>query len=68
MVFVLRGKPTAIVGSVSYQLKPGDFLGFQPGSKELHFLENTSSEEAEVLVIASPPDRDEINYEKGVAN
>ena len=53
MVFVLRGQPTVHLGSRTLPLKPGDFLGFHPTLEDLHFVENTGTEDAELLVIAS---------------
>ena len=62
MIVVLKGKPTVHLGSNQAQLEPGDFVGFRPGSKELHFLENKTQEEAHVLVISSRSGDDRVQY------
>jgi uncharacterized cupin superfamily protein len=62
MIFVLEGAPVAHVGSESYQLKPGDYLGFPPGRENTHVVENPTSEPVKLLVIASNPAEDEVLY------
>jgi uncharacterized cupin superfamily protein len=63
MVFVLKGNPTAHIGNQIIQLKPGDFIGFKPTSVDLHFIENTTQEEVEFLVICSSLKTDTVIYE-----
>ena len=53
MIFILEGFPTAYLGNQTQQLKPGDFIGFKPGSEELHFIENTTDQDVRFLVICS---------------
>jgi len=60
---VLDGFPTVHLGDHSQQLKPGDFIGFNPGSYELHFIENTTDEEVRLLVICSNQENDQIIFE-----
>ena len=63
MILVLEGLPTAHLGNQVTQLKPGDFIGFKPGSKELHFIENTTDKEVRFLVICSNQKDDQIIFE-----
>lgn len=65
MILVLRGNPTAHVGSRAHTLKAGDFLGFRPGAGNLHFVENAGADESELLVIASGRENKDISYEDG---
>lgn len=63
LVFVLKGHPTAHQGDQTFQLQPGDFIRFKPGSTQLHFIENTTSEEVCLLVICSNPENDQVIYD-----
>lgn len=63
MIFVLEGHPTACLGSLMRELKPGDFLGFIPGSEDLHFIENKTNKEVRFLVICSSHEDDKIIYD-----
>lgn len=63
MVFVLEGTPMVHFKGQEYQMKPGDFFGFQPGAENFHFLRNDADVPAKVLVIASNPEHDEVIYE-----
>lgn len=60
MIFVLKGNPTAHQGSKSYELAPGDFMGFAPSHDEFHFVENKSNADAEFLVICSKEQADQV--------
>jgi uncharacterized cupin superfamily protein len=62
MIFVLEGAPVARVGTESYQLKPGDSIGFPPGRENTHVVANPTSEPVKLLVIASNPAGDEVLY------
>lgn len=62
MIFVLEGFPTAHLGNQAEQLKPGDMIGFKPGSKELHYIENTTDRDVRFLVICSK-ETDEVIFE-----
>lgn len=62
MIFVLKGNPTAHIGDRATRLVPGDFIGFQPGTEKLHYVENSSTDEAELLVIASRDQGDHVHY------
>lgn len=63
MLFVLEGSPTVHHGTQSVQLRPGDFFGFKPGARDLHFVENNTAGVVRVLVIASNPQDDQVYYE-----
>ena len=63
MVFVLDGFAIAHLGNQVVELKPGDFIGFKPGSKDLHFIENTSDEEVRFLVICSNQENDQVIFD-----
>lgn len=62
IIFVLKGYPTAILGNQTAPLKPGDFLKFDPGVQEHHYIENTSGEEAHFLVICSNKENDQVIF------
>lgn len=62
LVFVLAGTPTLGLGDETRTLRPGDFVGFRPGERPLHVIENRSDMEAQILVIASNPSNDEPIY------
>ncbi|HVT13681.1 MAG TPA: cupin domain-containing protein [Fimbriimonadaceae bacterium] len=62
MVLVLAGTPTLRLGDEVAVLKPGDFVGFRPGERPLHVIENHSGEDAAILVIASNPPDDQPIY------
>jgi uncharacterized cupin superfamily protein len=63
MILVLDGLPTAHLGNQVIQLKPGDFIGFKPGTKELHYIENTTDKEVRFLVICSNQEDDKIVFD-----
>lgn len=63
MIFVLDGFPTAHLGNQQIKLKPGDFLGFKPGSPDLHFIENSTEEEVRFLVICSQQEDDQVLFD-----
>ncbi len=63
MIFVLDGFPTAHLGNQAEQLKPGDIIGFKPGSQELHFIENTTNQDVRLLVICSNEEDDQVIFE-----
>ncbi|HWA82078.1 MAG TPA: cupin domain-containing protein [Fimbriimonadaceae bacterium] len=62
LVIVLAGTPTLLLGDEIAVLNPGDFVGFRPGERPLHVIENRSDEEAAILVIASNPPDDQPIY------
>lgn len=64
MIFVLRGNPTAYIGDRAAMLAPGDFIGFQPSTEKLHYIENGSIDEAELLMIASRDQSDHVHYDE----
>ena len=63
MVYVLEGSPTARLKGQDYPMKPGDFIGFQPGPENFHFLKNETTSPAHVLIIASNPPQDQVIYD-----
>ncbi len=60
MMVVLGGNPTVVLEDERTELKPGDFIGFQPGEK--HVVENQSREEVKLLFICSKDKDDQITY------
>jgi uncharacterized cupin superfamily protein len=62
MVFVLEGSITAFRDGTGVQLGPGDFMGFPPGRNNAHYLKNETDAPARVLVIASNPDENHVEY------
>lgn len=62
MILVLEGCPTAHQGNSSFELKPGDCIGFLPNSPELHFLENRTEAPVRCLVVCSNPQNDRTIY------
>lgn len=64
MVVVLCGNPLAHVDNEKIQMAPGDFIGFEPGKNQMHFIENASSSEVHVLTIASSQINDKVSYER----
>lgn len=62
MIVVLEGQPAVHLGDQVIQLKPGDVFGFQPGSNDLHFIENPTDKEVRFLVICSNQEIDEIIF------
>lgn len=62
LAFVIEGNPTVYVGENSYQLKPGEFVGFPVDLHEKHYFANLTDQECHILLISSKPVIDEINY------
>ncbi|HSO00282.1 MAG TPA: cupin domain-containing protein [Candidatus Nanopelagicales bacterium] len=62
MVFVLEGRVTAWCDGAEVTLEPGDFVAFPPGERGAHHLKNESDAPARVLVIASNPSEDQVEY------
>jgi len=63
MVLVLQGTPTLKLGDEQAVLKPGDFVGFAPGARPLHVIENRTEADVAILVIASNPPDDRPIYD-----
>jgi len=61
MIVVLAGNPTLFLGNQRQQLKAGDFIGLEP-CKQMHYLQNHTSDEVQILTISSNPHGDIINY------
>jgi len=59
IVIVLRGSVVARDGDESATLRAGEFVAFYPGKSTFHYLENTSGEDAELLVVSSTDKEDE---------
>ena len=51
IAFLLDGELVAVEGSKEVILNKGDFICFETNSKELHYLENRSEEEATFLIF-----------------
>jgi uncharacterized cupin superfamily protein len=65
LIYVVKGCPTAIFKDEKYRLTEGDFFGFPPGEDNCHYVVNESSEQVELLVVASNPPEDTVIYPKG---
>lgn len=65
LAFVIEGNPTVHIGNNSYQLKPGEFVGFPVDLHEGHYFENLTKQPCHILLISSTPVADEIHYSKG---
>jgi len=63
MIVVLNGSPTCHFGNQTFLMKSGDFIGFKPGSSELHYIENVTNEVVHLLVVCSHPKDDQIIYD-----
>lgn len=68
MIIVLKGRAIAHRGGQHFELSPDDFLGFQAGDSELHWIENTSSQDVHLLVIATASPGDEVLYHRTEPN
>ncbi|MEN9724408.1 MAG: hypothetical protein RJB38_2394 [Pseudomonadota bacterium] len=66
MIFILKGTPTAVFRGQPIELQPGDFIGFPPGSENVHFVENRSEQDASFLLIASKSEQDLVTYERDI--
>lgn len=62
LAYVIKGNPTVYIGENSYQLKPGEFVGFPVDLHEKHYFENLTNQECHILLISSNPVNEEINY------
>jgi uncharacterized cupin superfamily protein len=62
MVFVLEGMVTAFRDGTGVVLGSGDFMGFPPGRGNAYYLANETDVSAVLLVIASNPDDDHVEY------
>jgi uncharacterized cupin superfamily protein len=62
MVFVLEGRVKAWCTGAEVVLETGEFMGFPPGKENAHHLTNETDSPARVLVIASNPDQDDVEY------
>jgi len=68
LIFVLDGFPTAHLGDQAVRLTPGDFVGFNPGSEDLYFIENTTNEDVRFLVICSKQKDDHVIFQQAETN
>jgi uncharacterized cupin superfamily protein len=50
-VFVIEGTPDVWLDGVLHRLKPGDAVGFQPGTGLCHTFLNNTEEEVRLLVV-----------------
>jgi uncharacterized cupin superfamily protein len=62
MFLVLEGNPTVFYGQKSFRTKPGDFVGFSPGIRHAHYIQNQTQTEVRVLVICSNHNLDQVIY------
>ncbi len=49
-VYVLSGRATARIGDESFEIKPGDFLGYRKGG-QAHSIRNTGNEVLRCIVV-----------------
>jgi uncharacterized cupin superfamily protein len=61
-VFVLDGRPSALVGDERFELAPGDLLAFPNRSGRPHSVRNDSDAPAELLVVSVEIGEDEVVY------
>ena len=64
MFIVSEGTPTFHYADKNFMAKPGDFIGFPPGERKLHYIINQSSADARVLGICSKSPFDQTQYEE----
>jgi uncharacterized cupin superfamily protein len=62
LIVVLDGRVRAWCGDAEVVLNPGDVMGFPPGRANAHYVENAGDGDASVLVIASTPGEDDVEY------
>lgn len=62
LYLVLRGSPTVHVNGEASLLTSGDYIVFEAGAGERHYLENTTAEPVELLSISSCPPDDVTHY------
>ena len=60
-IYILSGTATATVGEHTFEVGPGDFMGF-PAPSEAHLLTNTSDEEVVYLVGGENNPADVVHY------
>ena len=60
-IYVLSGRGTAVIGEESFQIGPGDFLGF-PGGGPAHETINDGNEPLVCLVIGQRLAQDVVDY------
>jgi uncharacterized cupin superfamily protein len=61
-IYVLRGSPTAIEGTEEVHIGVGDCVTFKANSPLLHYLENRTRDDVEVLVISRRLDISDVRY------
>jgi uncharacterized cupin superfamily protein len=66
LIVVLRGRVVAHDGEERVELVAGEFVGFYPGKSEFHYYENISESDAELLVVSSVDERDQVVFGGGV--
>ncbi|NIF03828.1 cupin domain-containing protein [Chryseobacterium sp. Tr-659] len=61
--YILKGNAMLYIDDERFQMKQGESISIEPGSK--HFISNESNEEIEFLVISNPPaDQDRIEIKE----
>lgn len=61
-VYVLKGTVTAHEGKKTTVISEGDSILFKVNSKKIHFIENTSDKEAEILVVKRSLVQNDVKY------
>ncbi|MGE0172732.1 MAG: cupin domain-containing protein [Oligoflexales bacterium] len=62
LVYVISGTPTLWLDGKTKDLRPGDVVGFQAGTKAHHMIVNSSDAPCELVSVASQPENDEVVY------
>jgi uncharacterized cupin superfamily protein/RimJ/RimL family protein N-acetyltransferase len=62
MFLVLEGQPTLVYGNHRFQAKPGDYIGFAPNDRNLHYVINETDTDVKILGICSEHPLDQTHY------
>ena len=60
-IYVLQGTATARIGATSYEIHPGDFVGFRKGGLA-HSLKNNGQDVFRCIVVSQRKDHDVSDY------
>lgn len=63
LYIVLKGKPTAQVDGIKFEMATGDYIVFESKQNETHCLINEGNDPVELLTVSSCPPEDVIVYE-----
>lgn len=62
MVFVIEGHVTVWLNGDEAVIGPGEMVAFHPGPENAHYVENNTQLVARLLVIASNPEADTVEF------